>query len=139
MTRRINSTAGSLGLLGIVVVLWLASLAQLQLAEIGLLGLISALPKTFYLGLVVLTVSMAIAVHRQERGSVLAAHVVLFILMLHGTPALTYETLRYAWAWKHLGLIHFLAQHHHVHPNAGDLAVYQNWPGYFTTTTRKSE
>ena len=134
--RRFNSTFGSVGLLVVVVVLWIVSMARLQLSAIGSYGLISALPVTMYLGLGILTASMVMAIHRGARSGLLAAHLVLFILMVHGTPALVYGTLRYAWAWKHLGIVYFFNQHHAVNSSApGDLSVYQNWPGFFSTTT----
>jgi hypothetical protein len=132
---RINSTFGSIGFLVVVVMLWIVSLARLQLTAIGAYGLVSALPVTMYAGLALLTVSMVMAIHRGERSAVLAAHLVLFVLMVHATPALLYTTLRYAWAWKHLGLVDYLARHHAVTHAGGDLSVYQNWPGFFTAST----
>jgi hypothetical protein len=135
MTRRINSTLGSVGLLVVVIVLWVVSLAKLQLSAIGSYGLMSALPGTMYAGLAVLTVSMVLAIHRGARQSVLVAHLVLFVFMVHGTPAIVYGTLRYAWAWKHLGIVDFLVSHHAVNPSSGDQLVYQNWPGFFTAST----
>ena len=135
-SRGINSTFGSVTCLVVVVILWIDSMARLQLTAIGSYGLISALPITMYVGLAVLTVSMIMAIHRGARSRLLAAHLVLFILMVHGTPALMYGTLRYAWAWKHLGIVYFFNQHHAVNSSApGDLSVYQNWPGFFSTTT----
>ena len=85
----------SVALLGIVGALWIASLAQLHVAAIGAFGLLSAFPITMYVAFGVLTVSMGRAVHREEPDAILAAHVVCFLLIAHGTPALLYETLRY--------------------------------------------
>ncbi len=133
--RRIDATHATLASLAAVVALWAASLARIDLSAMGAYGLVSALPVTMYAGLALLTLSMVLAIHRNERTGVLVAHLVLFVLMVHATPALLYGTLRYEWAWKHLGLIDYLSRHHIVDPSAGDLRVYQNWPGFFTTTT----
>ena len=126
MIRRITSTLRSVGLLAVVIVLWVVSLGKLQLSAIGSYGLLSALPVTMYAGLALLTVSMVLAIHRGARQSVLVAHLVLFLFMVHGTPAIVYGTLRYAWAWKHLGLVDYLVKHHAVNPTTGDQLVYQN-------------
>ena len=56
-----------------------------------------------------------------------------FLVVVHGTPAVLYETLRYSWAWKHLGLVDYLARHHTVDTHVANLNVYQSWPGFFST------
>ena len=43
-----------------------------------------------------------------------------------------YETLRYSWAWKHLGLVDYLARHHTVDTHVTNLNAYQSWPGFFS-------
>ena len=60
------------------------------------------------------------------------AYAVSLVLVLHATPTLLYDTLRYAWAWKHVGLIDYLLRHGATDPHIGnDLAAYQDWPGFF--------
>ena len=125
----------SVALLVLVMVLWFVSLARIDVGAIGALGLLSAFPLTMFTAFAVLTVSMARAVHREEPTPVLAAHVVVFLLVAHGTPAALYETLRYSWAWKHLGLVDYLACHHTVNPHMRNLNAYQSWPGFFTAAT----
>ena len=117
--------------LALCAVLWLVSLVRIDVDAIGSLGLLSAFPITMFVALGVLTLSMARATHRREASAVLAAHVVLFLVIVHGTPAVLYETLRYAWAWKHLGLVDSLARHHVVDPHVKNLNAYQSWPGFF--------
>lgn len=119
-------------LLGLTTALWLVSLARMNVDATGSLGLLSAFPITMYLAFAVLTLSMTRAVYREERNAVLAAHIVLFLVMAHGTPAALYETLRYSWAWKHLGLVDYLARHHTVDTHVKNLNAYQSWPGFFS-------
>src|SRR5450756_1431465 len=69
------------------------------------LGLVSVLPPVYFAALALLSASFALAVNsRKTPGWLLFLHVVLLILIIHGTPALTYETLRYGWAWNHVGV-----------------------------------
>jgi hypothetical protein len=65
------------------------------------------------------------------RESVLGLHVAALILVLHGTPAITYGTLRYAWAWKHVGIVDYIQRHGSVDPSIPFLTAYHNWPGFF--------
>lgn len=125
----------SVALLVVATSLWLASLARIDVDAIGSFGLLSAFPITMYLAFAVLTVSMTRAIHREEHNAVLAAHVLLFLLIAHGTPAALYETLRYSWAWKHLGLVDYLARHHTVDSHVKNLNAYQSWPGFFAAAT----
>ena len=125
----------SVAALALCTALWIVSLVRIDVDAIGSLGLLSAFPITMFVALGVLTVSMARAVHRREANVVLAAHVVLFLVVVHGTPAALYETLRYAWAWKHLGLVDSLARHHVVDPHVKNLNAYQSWPGFFAAAT----
>jgi hypothetical protein len=111
---------------------WLVSLPRIHTSAIGTLGLLSAIPVTMYVAFALLAVSMVRGIHAGASNRFLASHLVLFVLMLHATPALTYETLRYAWAWKHLGLVDELARHHTLVSGPNDLGVYHNWPGFFT-------
>jgi hypothetical protein len=119
-------------LLAASAALWLVSLPRIHTSAIGTLGLLSALPVTMYVGFALLAVSMIRGIHAGASNRFLASHLVLVVLMLHATPALTYETLRYAWAWKHLGLVDELARHHTLGSGPKDLGVYHNWPGFFT-------
>ncbi|WP_417310428.1 hypothetical protein [Devosia sp.] len=56
---------------------------------------------------------------------------VSLILLLHATPAISYETLRYSWAWKHIGVIDYIMRTGHIDQSARFLSAYHNWPGFF--------
>ncbi len=113
-------------------VLWIVSLMRIRLDGMTDTGLVSVLPVTFYLALACLVISFCVLA-RAPRGRevALGAHIAGLILILHGTPTILYGTLRYAWAWKHVGIIDYIERHGTVNPNIAYLNVYHNWPGFF--------
>jgi len=113
--------------------LWIASLRSgVDLGRMNDLGLISVLPPTFYLALALLTASFCVAIHRPSTPiPLLLLHVVLLILIIHATPTILYGTLRYAWAWKHVGIVDYILRHGSVDPSISFLNAYHNWPGFF--------
>jgi hypothetical protein len=50
------------------------------------------------------------------------------IAVLHATAPLLYDVPRYAWTYKHIGVIDYLATHGTADRS---IDVYQNWPGFF--------
>lgn len=115
------------------VVLWAMSIQGLDLRAMTDTGLVSILPVSTYLSLALLIVSFCILNHRQDtREGLLFLHVVALIFVLHATPAIVYETLRYSWAWKHVGIIDYIQRHHGLNPAIEFLSAYHNWPGFFT-------
>jgi GT2 family glycosyltransferase len=133
--RRTQATVG-MAALALVITLWLVALGTT--APLGTMtdyGLLSVLPVTFWLALALLTVSFFWTVRQAEASRLLvAAHVVVLVLMVHATPALLYGTLRYSWAWKHVGITQYIAAHQqinlHLQSNP-ELVAYQDWPGFF--------
>ncbi|PWT75031.1 MAG: hypothetical protein C5B60_06005 [Chloroflexi bacterium] len=116
------------------LVLWASGLGLVDVSrlETAGLGLISVLPISFWVALAGLMTSFCWSVTRRDtRWPVLSAHVIALVVILHATPAILYGTLRYSWAWKHAGVVSFIA-HYGIHFNhGGDLGVYQGWPGFF--------
>ena len=45
------------------------------------------------------------------RRALLAGHVVALVAILHATPSILYGTLRYAWAYKHVGIVDYIQRH----------------------------
>lgn len=115
------------------LVLWGYSIVDIDPRTMGPLGLVSAFSLASYLGIVLLTISFAMTLHRGRSSTwLLWAHVATFIFMIHGAPPLIYDTLRYSWAWKHLGVVDYIQRLGQVDPNASVLSAYHNWPGFFT-------
>jgi hypothetical protein len=116
----------------VALTFWLISFRRIDLGRMADFGLLSVLPWTFYAALAVLIVGFALALGSSplpER--VLALHTVVLILIVHGTPVISYGTLRYAWAWKHVGIVDYIQRHGSVDPAIGFLTAYHNWPGFF--------
>lgn len=80
-----------------------------------------------------LLISFGFMVYRLEtHPSILMLYVIVLIFIIHGTPTLVYGTLRYSWAWKHIGIIDYIERFGTVDPNINVLNAYHNWPGFFT-------
>lgn len=121
-----------IALIAVAVFLWLISLPVVKPRDMTDIGLLSVLPVTYYLGLIVLTASFSYTVFRHaEWRWLLFLHVLTFIVMIHATPAILYGTLRYSWAWKHVGITDYIMRHGSVNPNIDFFNAYHNWPGFF--------
>ena len=125
--------------LGSALALWIVALARLDANAVGPYGLVSALPVVYFVALGVLTVGFGFALHRGARMPVMLAHIVLFIVFVHATPAIAYGALRYAWAWKHVGIVDLMMRHHTLVPSTPVLPIYQQWPGFFAAATVLTE
>ena len=96
--------------------LWGLSFRSIDLSQIGDYGLLTALPWTYYTALALLTLGFTLSL-RAARQGVLAFYVVGLIVIIHGTPTIAYGTLRYAWAWKHVGIVDYIQRHGSVDPS----------------------
>lgn len=115
------------------VVAWVAGLWGADPAQMSDLGLLSLLTPLNVVALVLLLAAFGWEVARPQPATWrLATPVVLLVAALHGTPSVLYGTLRYAWAWKHLGIVDYIDRHGAVDPGIGTLDVYHNWPGFFS-------
>lgn len=128
-----------LGLLGpalpllVALGLWASALPHLDLRAIGQLGLVSVLPIRFWVALALVAVSFCWQVARPRPNQLLlAGHVLAFIAIMHATPAITYGSLRYSYAWKHVGIVDFILRHHGVNTRVEYLGAYDGWPGFFS-------
>jgi hypothetical protein len=116
-------------LLADAAALWVASLARTHVGGESGIGLVSALPWTYFLAIATLTIGFAWALASpRENTGVLAAYTVLLVLVLHATTAALYPEPRYAWVYKHIGVIRYIDVHGSVNR---DVDIYQNWPGFF--------
>jgi len=128
-----RSLPTQLGPLGLALILWVLSLRSVDLRAMTDLGLVAVLPPTYWAALALILVALPVLIHggRASPG-VLVGYLVGLILVLHATPAVLYDSLRYAWAWKHVGVVDYILRHHAVDPQiGGPFAVYDSWPGFF--------
>ncbi len=117
---------------GVALVLWFAAVFQIDVAAMGDTGLLSILRPWGLVALATLLGCFCLELASPRPATWrLAAPVVTLVAVIHGTPALLYGTLRYSWAWKHLGIIDFIHRNGAVDPTVKTLDVYHNWPGFF--------
>jgi hypothetical protein len=118
--------------LAIALLLWLVSLQSADPERLDDLGLVSILPWQYWLALFLIAIGFSFSLHSASRLHLLRpAALVTLVLLLHATPAIVYGTLRYSWAWKHIGIVDYIQRHGTVDLTAPFLAAYHNWPGFF--------
>ncbi|MGN6693065.1 MAG: hypothetical protein ACTHN0_02720, partial [Aquihabitans sp.] len=136
--RAASRTAGRRTVAGVALalLLWVCGIVGLDVSSMGDTGLLSILRPS---GLIALALLLALfcaeLVSPRPATWRLAAPVVALVAVIHGTPALLYGTLRYSWAWKHLGIIDYIHRHGAVDPTVKTLDVYHNWPGFFAANS----
>ena len=119
---------------------WGVSLGAADPNRMTDVGLVSVLPPTFYAALAILGLSFCVALWRESTPApVLFLHIAALIVMVHATPTATEGTLRYYWAWKHVGLVDYIQRHGSVDPNIPYLTAYHNWPGFFALAALLTE
>lgn len=128
-------TVAIAGSLIAALLLWGRSLPLSDASRMTDLGLVSILPPYFYLSLALLAGGFTWLVVRNPAARALPGlYLAGLVVVLHATPPLIYGTLRYSWAWKHLGIVDYIQRHGTVDPTAPFLAAYHNWPGLFFAT-----
>jgi hypothetical protein len=115
---------------GVALAAWLHALTHTHLGRISGHGLLSALPASYYVALAALGAGFVVALARRRATPawLLAAYVLALVAVLHATTALLYPEPRYAWTFKHLGVVDYIG---HFGATDRSLDIYQNWPGFF--------
>lgn len=106
---------------------WGSSTADLT--AIGGVGLVAVLPAIFWLSVIGLNVTFAIAIRRQAHGWALAALVVALIIVIVGAAATAVDIPRGEVTFRHAGIVDALSSG--MRPD-GSIDAYFDWPGYFT-------
>jgi hypothetical protein len=114
--------------------LWFLGLARADPRAMSYWGLLSLIGPANVASLVLLAAGVIIALYRGVRERLLALQLVTFLALIHATPAVLYGTLRYSWAWKHVGIVDYILRHGSVDPMINVSAIYQNWPGFFAAS-----
>jgi hypothetical protein len=118
----------------LAAVVWILGFVGTDPAEMGTFGLVSLFSAASIAALLLLVGGFLASLYRNKREWVLALHLVTYILLVHGTPAVLYGTLRYSWAYKHVGIVDYILRTGTVDPTIGVGAIYHNWPGFFATS-----
>jgi hypothetical protein len=113
------------------IALWIGGLVGVSPRDMDDLGLLSLLGPTNVLALVFLSAGFLIGLKRQARERFLALQLVTFLALIHATPAVLYGTVRYSWAWKHIGIVDYILRHGAVDPTIDVSGIYHSWPGFF--------
>jgi hypothetical protein len=115
--------------LALATALWAGSLPGTDVTGVSGFGLLAGLSPAYYVALALLTCGFALAASRPKPSPLLmGAHVVALVAMLHATTSILYDEPRYAWTYKHLGVIDYVMANGHVDRS---IDIYQNWPGFF--------
>ncbi|MBL8015492.1 MAG: hypothetical protein JNK26_04895 [Candidatus Doudnabacteria bacterium] len=119
-------------LLALAAALWVFSLQFFDLPKMQDWGLLSIFPPAIIAAYVLLIFGFAsLFLRKYVSDAVFSFYILALIVMIHGTPQLLYGTLRYSWAWKHVGIVDYIIRHGAVDPLVDILPVYHNWPGFF--------
>ncbi|CAM3528666.1 hypothetical protein [Deinococcus frigens] len=109
--------------------LWRLSLPLVELNRIDELGLVSALPPLFYVAPSLLTLSFWHVIRqRSPHKWTVLLHVIALIFMLHATLPILYDVPRFAWVYKHIGVVDYIIRNGAVDAS---IDAYHNWPGFF--------
>lgn len=119
---------------------WVASLPLMDPETMDDLGLIAILPWSFWMAVATVTMGFAISLADQTHSTILrVTALIVLIILLHATPAIVYGTLRYFWAWKHIGIIDYIQTYGDVDRSSVFLGAYHNWPGFFLLFARLAD
>lgn len=126
------ATSASFACLVSALILWVAGLPNISIVAMSDFGLASILTWQTWAAIALLSVGFSLSLdQRLVNGPLPLLHVLALVLVLHVTPVLVYDTLRYSWAWKHLGVVDFIQRHGWVDTTIVTMGAYHNWPGFF--------
>jgi hypothetical protein len=130
-----QSFEASAGSLVTALALWVLGLLGMDPTGLNDYGIVSILTPPIWAALVLMAVGFAMSLRRElASGPLPLLHLSGLVIVLHATPAFVYETARYSWAWKHLGIVDFIQRRGTVDQTIDILPAYHNWPGLFLAT-----
>ncbi len=110
----------------------LVALLRTDPSEVGDLGLVTALPVYGLAGFVLLALAALTAIFTLDFNEANAGwSVAAFVVTVSAAPALVYETARFSWAFKHVGIVDYITRTEGFEQTIEVLPVYHNWPGFF--------
>ncbi len=123
---------GLVGIAAQAVIIALIGLSEVRDDRLSDIGLVSVVSPLTVAAIPVVVVTAVLAIDRQIlRERLAAAHVAAVVAALSAAPSVAYETVRYPWAFKHIGIVDFIVRNGRVDRHIEELNVYHNWPGFF--------
>lgn len=110
------------------ILLWSISLKYVDIGHMNDLGLVSVLPPSIIIALLILTISFCLTLQLQMRVSILLLHVVFLVFMLYSITTLVEEAPHLAVTYKSAGYTEYIMRTGTVKP---DLDFYFNWPSFY--------
>jgi hypothetical protein len=113
----------------VALLLGVGSLIASTPDDIGPFGLVQALKPTLFFCLALLTASFVtvLFIRRSPSAVLLAAHVGVLVVLLHGAATIIEPVPRFTPAWLHVGFADYIARTGHTLP----LDARMSWPGFF--------
>lgn len=106
--------------------------SRMDADALGELGIVTLMGWNSWLGLGLLVAGFSISLTGTLHRTMLPWLLLLaLVAVLHFVPAYIYGTLRYSWAWKHIGIVDFIMRNGGLDRSALYLPAYHNWPGFF--------
>lgn len=121
------------------ILLWCVGFAGSDPREMGDLGLLTDFNTAIAAAIVLLLGSALICIYQHRPGWVVGTHLVTYLVLIHGTPAVLYETARYSWTYKHVGVVEYILRTGAVDPGIDANPIYHNWPGLFAASALVAE
>lgn len=105
------------------------SLRWVDVSQMTDVGLISVLPPTVHVAVIVLTAGFSLTLaQRKTRTVLLTLYVVSLVLILFGMPTPLSIGPRFAPTWRHIGVADYISRHGSVDPS---IDAYFDWPVFF--------
>lgn len=121
------------------VVLWFGSLDSINLREMTDLGLVSVLPSTCFIALLILLLSFCMSLHGDlagHRETFLYAYVIVLIVLLYGITSFIEDIPRVPVTWLHAGFTEYIMR---TGTLATEIDARFSWPGFFTANALLTE
>src|SRR6266516_5956415 len=114
------------------LMMWSISLRYVYVGHMNDLGLVSVLPPTIILALIVLTISFCLTLRQpQGRVPIILLHLFLLIFMLYGITTLVEQATRFVDVYKHAGYVDYIIRTGAFDPN---IYLYPGWPVFFISS-----
>jgi hypothetical protein len=123
------ATIGSVLLVLCGTILWIISLKEVDIRRMSDLGLVSVLPASIFVAVIMLIASLALTLHQQPlRVPVLLLQLVVIVFMLYGVTSVVEETPRTSIVWKLMGITEYIMRTGSIDSK---IDAFFNWPGFF--------